>query len=132
MSLVSSANTAKYTCGLCGHQTYQKRNLILHEQSVHEGKKFQCPECDYQATQKSSVVTHQRSVHKSSHVASAIFSLLRKIALIPIINLYIWAISSNVQNVIIRQLGKVTLLFIRSLYTWAKNFNVPSVMLSLL
>ena len=63
MSSLSSANTAKYTCQLCGYQTFQKRNLTHHEQVVHEGGKFECPECDYQANQKGHLVTHWKSMH---------------------------------------------------------------------
>ena len=47
MSSVSSVNTSKYTCLICGYQACQKRKLTLHEQAVHKGKTFQCPECEY-------------------------------------------------------------------------------------
>ena len=66
MSLVSSANTAKYTCKLCGYQTSWKSKVTLHE-AIHEGKKSQCPECDYQATRKDHLVTHHKSVHMGQH-----------------------------------------------------------------
>ena len=49
----SSDQDSKHTSQLCGFQTFQKTNLKLHKQAVHEGKQFQCPECEHQTSYNS-------------------------------------------------------------------------------
>ena len=41
-----------------------KKGLIIHIQSIHEGKKFACNHCDYQATHLTNLKTHIKSKHE--------------------------------------------------------------------
>ena len=63
MSSVSLANTAKYTCQLCGYQTHQKLNFTRHGKAVHQGKTYQCQECECKAIRKVNLVRHIKSMH---------------------------------------------------------------------
>ena len=54
----------QYNCNHCNYQTTNKRNLVRHQKSKHEGIRYKCNQCDYQATQKSSLITHQKSKHE--------------------------------------------------------------------
>ena len=65
-------------------------------------------------------------------VRSVLIRQLRKVTLLDIRDLYIWAKNSNVPSVIIRQFGKIALLVIRNLCIWANISNVQILNISLL
>ena len=55
----------KYECEMC-HKKYSDRKcLIRHNQSVHEGVKYACDQCDYQGTQQWYLTQHIQSKHES-------------------------------------------------------------------
>ena len=53
-----------YTCYECEKIFSNKRNLMVHIQSIHELIKHPCGQCDYEATQKYDLLKHIKSKHE--------------------------------------------------------------------
>ena len=53
-----------FTCDICELKTKEKRHLLEHIKSKHEGVRFPCDKCDYEAAYKSSLRTHIKSKHE--------------------------------------------------------------------
>ncbi|KAL5965303.1 Gastrula zinc finger protein xFG20-1 [Taenia solium] len=55
-----------FHCTECGRLFSRKRNLPVHVDSVHKGKKpFECEKCGKFFTQKSNLKSHLKAVHES-------------------------------------------------------------------
>ena len=69
MHLINSSHIQKtsegsFNCDQCESKFTQKKNLITHIQSIHEGVKYACNHCDQQFAQQSSLTSHIRSKHE--------------------------------------------------------------------
>ena len=56
--LKSKHEGIKYPCDQCDHKATRKGNLLVHIKSKHEGIKYPCDQCEYKATEKSSLLRH--------------------------------------------------------------------------
>ena len=60
---------AKYACNQCDQQFARQSDLRRHTQSVHEGVKYACYQCDQQYTQQGDLKKHIQSVHEGMKYA---------------------------------------------------------------
>ena len=63
-SHLQKTSDGMFDCDQCAKRFKQKKGLIIHIQSIHEGKKFDCNHCEYQATQLTNLKTHIKSKHE--------------------------------------------------------------------
>ena len=54
----------KYACDQCDFQTTQQGHLTVHKQSKHEAEKYACNRCDKKFTLQSSLIRHFKSQHQ--------------------------------------------------------------------
>ena len=59
-----STMLSRFICKQCDYKAANKRNLLMHIKSIHEGIKFPCEQCDYKATLKKNLMTHIKSRHE--------------------------------------------------------------------
>ena len=57
---------SRFNCELCDYKATQKRYLLRHIKSKHEGVRFPCDQCDYKATLKENLSRHIKSRHESA------------------------------------------------------------------
>ena len=58
-----SSDAKSTECPECGKLFYQKKHMVRHYRSVHEGIKFPCNQCDYQFTDRGNLQKHIQSIH---------------------------------------------------------------------
>ena len=63
-SCISRKPDGLFSCLQCDYTNKQKGNVLLHMQSVHEGKVYCCDMCGYKASKAYHLIRHVRSVHK--------------------------------------------------------------------
>mgnify|MGYP003334406538 CR=1 FL=1 len=51
-------------CPDCNKQFPTKKNMITHNNSIHQGLKFSCNQCDYKSYQKNNLTNHVKSKHE--------------------------------------------------------------------
>lgn len=59
-SVVSSAE-AKYECSLCHYKSAKRSNLLVHQQSVHQGVKHKCPACEKELASRPNLNLHMKN-----------------------------------------------------------------------
>merc|ERR1712043_138165 len=59
-----SSDAKSTECPECGKVFTEKRNMVTHYRSKHEGIKYPCNQCDYQATQQGNLQIHIQSKHE--------------------------------------------------------------------
>ena len=61
---IQKTSEGSFNCDQCESKFTQKKNLITHIQSIHEGVKYACNQCDYQATTQGNLTIHIKSIHE--------------------------------------------------------------------
>ena len=53
----------KYFCKPCDFETFNKKSLYNHKQSIHVRRTYTCPECNKEFTWKAALILHRKSLH---------------------------------------------------------------------
>ena len=62
-SQILKTSEESFDCDKCGSKFTQKKNLVRHIQSKHEGVKYACNHCEHQATTKGNLKSHIQRKH---------------------------------------------------------------------
>ena len=77
----SASPVKSHICSVCGHGSYQKKDLVKHMR-IHTGEKpYACPFCNYRSTQSSNMRTHVRRVHVKAACSSTVTDALNTSAI---------------------------------------------------
>ena len=68
----SSIERVKFQCNECTYDTFFRKDLRRHSQSVHEGVRYPCDQCNYQSGRTDTLLKHKRTVHNICKVKKSI------------------------------------------------------------